>query len=298
MKCGKNEYYRKPHDRQSISGEITHVDGTCVKYKFSQNPKKNYLPKPDDKLHLRTYGYRVAESEKDRRIALREAVLDNDIDVVLHRLILEMNIQKTGSANKLIMKNDVEYLKRARNKLINKGYVSKSSWKTKYEDRTQQGGIDDFVEYYRICDSNDCRVALNIYEAHNVDGKDVVFRTLSVTDAEKLSLLNNMIYDDALSLLKLYEHLNIGVFVDTKLVGFVTFKEVSRNTIKLDHFYCLKGIRSTLLLMLGRVFSSEEYKTIIIENTNTNDLIEWLKEKNQYEVFNTENNIDNILKLF
>jgi len=113
------EYSRKAHSRRLSNGSVIHVKRSIVPShltidKGSPGHGKQVLPKPGNKLHLRKYGYSVANTVAKRRRSLSKAGREEGELAVIRRLNLLRNYQATPDVKEKMSK-DIKWLSKKRN---------------------------------------------------------------------------------------------------------------------------------------------------------------------------------------
>lgn len=284
--------------RESYVSE-SDVSPICVKDmgKLGKGPRT--LPPLKNDIHLRDYGYAIHKPANERHAALIAASKDNPTLEVLRRLNLIRNYQPVPEIKKLFS-DDVEFMKGlyAERKEQGEGPGKSSSWanrphsrsksnsrsksKSKSKSRRNQKGgqsmentVDpksesspddiDFEEQIYgenlVCDTNRvCVTRYKIYEVHNVDGREVIYYTLTDNDADDVWSLDKLYLDSdeersiALNKLQSNPNLLIGIKVDGTLEGYCQYEPIDSKTVKIIWFCANKGYGRPLYLFMERFF--------------------------------------------
>jgi hypothetical protein len=93
---------------------------------------KNILPIPNDDFHLKSVGYSIKNKKTTRHNSLRKASKKVGTLRVLKRLNLIRNLTKNNTKNKVILSDDVDYMK--------KMYKKQSKDKKGTKKGTKKGG--------------------------------------------------------------------------------------------------------------------------------------------------------------
>ena len=131
--------------------------------------------------------------------------------------------------------------------------------------------IDTVIDRKEVCDfKGKCSASNNIYEMHEVDGKQVLYYTLDekdVNDILKLDLLyldSDRTSDDVLQNIQSNQGLLIGIKVDNKLVGYCQYKPLENMDVKIVWFCANKGFGITLYVFIEKYFKMNDYVRIIL----------------------------------
>lgn len=302
-KCGPGEIMRegfrkKGHKRNSYTrgdgtrvnaSEVseTYVEPTCIKDRGKPGKGPKTLPVPGDIIKLSKYGYRIHKSDRVRQRALREASKDFDVLPVLRRLNLLRNLQAITSDSKEIFNEDVEYMKKlyARTK--------------RREQMEQRGGNDPFtlddtsseisdrvidkitlperreIEIRKmenrkeICDDQgNCTVEGSIRESHTVDGKKVVYRTLTAKDTDQILKLDQICVDSSTGKKSIEDKIKsnpgliIGIEVNDVLQGYCIYRSKDSKKVNIISFCANKGCCTPLYIFMERYFKTFGYNKI------------------------------------
>ena len=273
MSCPEGKIFKEGYEVQGyVRADGTHVNSfsvgaTCITDRGALGKGERILPPLGDELHLKSYGYSIDRSEQARRKALREASKDNDPLEVLRRINLIRNYQakdRKNAENRKRFDDDVEYMK---------DFYAR--WKKQH---SQSGGHAD----------------IGVYESHNLDGMNIVYRTMDETD----SLYLNDMESETPHLNKFFTWADgdvIGVFANNKLQGYFKYNlDLNKHAVMITHFKTLKGKRSLLYVFIEKYFSSNGFNTIyVVVDTKDKDAIDnlnlWTREKFSFEKVENSN---------
>ena len=131
--------------------------------------------------------------------------------------------------------------------------------------------INTVIDRKKVCDSKgNCIDSNNIYEMHEVDGKQVLYYTLDKKDANdvlKLDLLfldTDRTSDDVIQNIQSNPGLLIGIKIDGKLEGYCQYKPQGNMDVKIVWFCANKGFGTALYVFMEKYFRINNYVRIIL----------------------------------
>lgn len=263
----------------------------------SADTERQILPRlTDDIIHLSHYGYAYEKAPHKRHKALRAAARDTDILLVLRRLNYLRNLQsrKYNADAKEAMTADVEYLK----KLYARYRKTHGPSSGSYYDRMKGGNEDSTsdsdanvqmielpneniiskIEESHTCIDDNCEHYINVYEKHTYDDSEIIFRNIEMSDIEELT---NYMNDHLINvnrdviLADINHNQYIGIFVDSKLMGFVKYS-TEKSNVKISMFVVSKPFGTTFMTFLNKFFAKNNFESIESEIDITDDNIRYL----------------------
>lgn len=266
--------------------------------KIGGKKKRVLLPRLDnDIIHLSNYGYAYEKAPHKRHKALRAAARDTDILLVLRRLNYLRNIQskKYNLAAKSAMSADVEYLK----KLYAKYRKSHGPSHGSYPDRMKggddsetdsesnininmvelpSGNIISKIEESHTCINNECEHYIKVYEKHQYENSEIIFRNIEMTDIDNLIdfMTNHHIESNRDILIADINHNQyIGIFVENKLMGIMKYS-ANKSDVKILIFVVDKPYGTTFMKFLDKFFTKNNFESIESELSVDNDNIRYI----------------------
>ena len=276
----------------------------------------------DNTIHLSNYGYTYQKSIHKRHKALRAAIQDTDLLLVLRRLNYMRNIQskKYNSNAKLTMTSDVEYLK----KLYAKYRETHGPLSGSYQDRMTGGGdpidftddsdsnsdsdsdvninmielpsskiISKFESIHKCIDDK-CNHYITIYEKHKSDDKEIIFRNIKITDIAELTTIldkHNIVFNRDQLIIDLEHNEFIGIFVNEKLEG-ITKYNIDMMKIHMSIFVANKPYGTTFIKFLEKFFEKNNYESMNITFDTEKDNVRYinLMQENGMKINNIDKN--------
>lgn len=277
-----------------------YVPPTCVPDQGSKGYGPKTLPPLGMDIHLSNYGYSIHKPANERRAALKAATHDYSTLSVLRRLNLIRNYQAVPE-NKEKFSDDVKYLQRQyantrRSRPNDPELLSiweKSQSNRRRGSKSQHGGanvtsdapVSDIgptsatspglgeraleIEQ-KVCTNGKCVTKVKIFEAHNVDGKNVVFYNLDENDIDAVVELDKKYIDADQSRDNISERIInnsgriIGVKVDDVLQGYCLYDIAAKDTAQIIWFTANKGYGKILYLFVERFLKRNGYNRIIV----------------------------------
>jgi hypothetical protein len=307
----KSGYQRKPYTRldgTTVRGSF--VDPTCIEDKGHPGKGKNLIPiKGDVKLH--EYGYAINAPDNVRQRAIRQAMYQHPEGArkVQQHLVAIANLQSnTRYADKF--RDDIDYSKKIYKKLKSRGLtggqVSPSDIATPTtlfsdplsdpEDLTDRlaGELNDLdLKGYkyeplagkRFCDEDGvCSFDSFASEPQYIDGKKIVFSTMSLGDPEiktyfdanKLSteiLETNGPEGKGLLVMKL----------DDRIVAYCVYRPRPGNAVEIMEIHVIPGVRTAFFNFLHKFFKINDYtaiyKKIHLDHPDAKMIIEFFNDR-------------------
>lgn len=285
----RDGYLRKAYVKKTgVHIPESYVKETCIidRGKPGKGPKT--LPRPDNLVHLRDYGYSYKKSDADRHRALRDAAKDTDTLLVLRRMNLLRNYQAIPEI-KDVFSEDVDYMskfyqkeKNKRLKIKQRGGIKNNESESisdsivdELENETNESFEQSFSSQ-KICDeSGNCEVIKNVYEKHSVNGSEVIFYTLNEDDAEDIFELDQKLthfketLDEVKKRLVEYYGWIIGIKVNNKLEGYCHYEELTDKIVTIIWFYANKSYSTPLYTFMEKYFLMNDYQRIqVVINLN------------------------------
>lgn len=297
-------YHRKGYQRNEFERQdgtvvpatyvsAANVPPVCVKDTGRPGKGPKTLPKLGDKIHLTRYGYSIHKPESSRRAALRAASQDFNTLEVLRRLNLIRNYQAVPE-NKAIFSSDVEYMKKLYANIKKKDPANRQKGGVTVDEIleainesddspiTSDDSIDkidlpetktveekiDIIESKEICRDGKCINNSIVYEAHNVNGRQVVYYTLTEKDIEQILELDRAYINSDTERDSILEKIQnnpgqlIGIKVDDKLQGYCQFKPLANKEVKIVWFCANKGFGTPLYTFMEKYFKVNDYVRI------------------------------------
>ncbi|AUV58649.1 n-acetyltransferase [Bandra megavirus] len=140
----------------------------------------------------------------------------------------------------------------------------------------------------RHCDETGCHVTNKIREQHTVDGREILYYTISKEDIDDILNLDRQYLDSDITREQVVSKINenqgylIGIKVDGKLQGYCQYKQINDNQVKIVWFCANKGFGTPLYIFMEKYFELNNYNKIIIsvsleDKYNVNRLNFWYK---------------------
>lgn len=132
--------------------------------------------------------------------------------------------------------------------------------------------INTIIDRQKYCDNNGiCGVRNQIYEMHNVDGKEIVYYTLEEADVDNILALDKMYLDSdrtreaVLENLKNNPGLLIGIKINGTLQGYCQYEPIESMEVKIVWFCANKGSGTALYTFIEKYFKLNNYTKIILD---------------------------------
>mgnify|MGYP005748632775 CR=1 FL=1 len=258
----------------------THVPETCVKDMGLRGKGKKILPKPDDGIHLKKFGYKYDLPTKQRRSALLGACKKYGTLMVLRSLNLKRNIQAHGSEARKIMREDVKYLKIVYEK----------------EKKNQRGGqeidqqeninenidepVDDFVTNEPIEEINHTTinemfiVGEDTFFLRNMTEEDS-FAIFELTQKLPKKMLLSSEAEDMFINYTERDKLAYTLWKNEELIGYCLLTEIIGNPFQdtkqyesgifIDELHCIVEYRYIFISMLLKILKEMNFMNVFIE---------------------------------
>jgi hypothetical protein len=193
-------------------------------------------------------GYSLNNNNKMRHQSLQKAINQNGFSNVYKKLYLLKNND--------IVAEDLAYLKQLH--------------------REKQGGGQTYqfkeidIKKEKHCLNGKCDSTNTIYELHRIDGKELIFYTLTISDANQVHELDLAYLDSDQTLEQTKEKINannlIGIKSGDKLQGYCEFAPDSSNnsTVKIIWFCANKSYGTPLYQFMEKYFGINGYEQIVL----------------------------------
>ncbi|MEM3061955.1 MAG: hypothetical protein QW303_00215 [Nitrososphaerota archaeon] len=287
------------------------VKPTCIRDVGNVGKGPKTLPRPDSIIHLSDYGYAIRKPTAERHAALRRASRDTNPLLVLKRLNLIRNYQPIPEIKQIFSRDvDYMKKVYAKYKKIhgsiprhritsfkkhqhgggseittqepltdvdfeqsdNSTSVEKIDSQISEKSRSKSVSIKTSTKKVEVCDTNGkCETRIIVFDLYQIDGRNVIFRTLDENDTHHVLILDRIYIDPnqsretVLEKLKNNKGLLIGIFVDEILEGYFQYKPLDKKNVKIIWFCANRGYGTILYKFLEKFLKKNEYKYITID---------------------------------